>query len=108
MSEIPTPYNPKGNKKSDLKRIAHFMNGYLGSELLMDISFPENLQGDYRDFSVSVKKEWHEFTFQQIFKESAYQIVGFLKRQLRPIELNLIKRRIAVYLTDLGVEYEKD
>ena len=110
MSEIPAPYghNSKGHKKSDLERIAHFMNGYLGRELLMDISYSEILQGDYRDLSDELKKEWFAFTAHELFKESTFQIVGILARQLKPVESNLIKRRIADYLISIGIEFEED
>jgi hypothetical protein len=38
------------NKKpSDVERVAHFMNGFIGFEMLEDIPCPDHLQCDYED-----------------------------------------------------------
>ena len=102
MSEIPHP-----NKPSDLERIAHFLNGYLGPELLKDIDYPKHLEKDYGDMTLEEQYELFEFTFNDLFRDSAMFIVDHMHRALSIVELNLIKRRILNYLKDKGMKYKK-
>lgn len=102
MSEIPAPYGPK-RKKPDLVRIADFMTGFLGVEMLQDIPCPENLQMNYDDMDDEQKKKWYEYTLNAVFKEAALQAAGLLGRQLKVVELNLIKRRIADFFIRNGM-----
>ena len=106
MSEIPAPYGPH-HKKSDPERIAQFMTGFLGVEMLYDIPCPEKFTCDYEDMTPDEQNEWFEYTFLEVFKDAAYQAVGLLGRELKVVELNLIRRRILNYLNDNGFEYGK-
>ena len=106
MSEIPFPYNPKGQKKSDIVRIAHFMNGFLGVEMLYDIPCPDKfLKRKYDDLDEDEQKEWFEYTFAATFRDATFHVVGFLRRELKAVEINLIKRRIMNYFKQSGIEY---
>ncbi len=107
MSEIPAPYNPKGKKKSDIERIAHFMNGFLGPELLMDYPWPKRLHKPYQDFTLAEQTEWFEIAFNMIFRDAKMEVGGLLGRELKVVEINLIKRRILDYFQELRIEYEK-
>ena len=75
--------------------------------MLFDIPCPENLSMDYVDMTPEQKKEWFEYTYFQVFKDAAYQVVEMLGRELTVIELNLIRRRILNYLKENGFEYER-
>ena len=103
MSEVPVPY---GNSKSDLERLAHFLNGFLGPELLENIPIPKHLVGDYHDFDDGRKKEWFEWAFHEVFGEAGREAAGFLNRKLGVVELNLIKRRVLNYFEQKGIKYE--
>jgi len=107
MSEIPAPYGPH-HKKSDLERIAHFMNGFLGIEMFYDIPCPKKFEDlEYEDMDEDEQKEWYEYTFHAVFKDAAFQVVGLLGRELKAVEINLIKRRIVDFLKKAGIEYDK-
>jgi hypothetical protein len=108
MAEIPTPYGPK-KKKSDIERVAHFMNGFLGIEMLEDIPYPKHLRIClYDELTNEEKKEWYEYTFGAVLKDATFQVAGFLGRALRAVEINLIKRRIADPFKKAGIEYDKE
>jgi len=106
VSETPVPYGPK-RKSSDIERVALFMTGYLGVEMLYDIPCPEKFTADFEDMTPDQQMEWFEYTFLEIFKDAANQVVGLLGRELKVVELNLIRRRIINYLNASGFEYEK-
>ena len=107
MSEIPAPYNPKGKKKSDIERIAHFMNGFLGPELLMDYPWPKRLHKPYQDLTPAEQTEWFELAFNMVFRDARLEVASLLGRELKEVEINLIKRRILDYFQELRIEYEK-
>lgn len=107
MSEVPVPYGPK-KKQSNMERVAAFMNGFLGKEIFMDISCPAHLQDkDYEDLDEDGKREWYEFTLNEIFRMAAMQVVCVLGRSPSAVELALIKRRIVNFFKQAGIEYEK-
>jgi hypothetical protein len=107
MSEVPVPYGPQ--KKTDIERIAAFMNGFLCPEMLNDIPLPQNLQNrDYDDLDEEEQREWYEITLNAVFRDAGLGAAGLLGRQLKVIELNLIKRRIADYFLKAGIDYKKD
>lgn len=93
-------------KKSDLLRIAQFLNGYLGKELLMGFDTPKHLHKEYDDMTPEERDELFEFSFHVIFRDSANEIADHLKRQLSIVELNLIKRRVLDFLKSLGMNYK--
>ncbi len=96
MSEISAP-----------ERIAHFLNGYLGNDLLDAIVIPINLAKNYKEMTTEEQDELFEFVFHDIFKESAMYIADEMKRELRVVELNLIKRRVMDFLKQSGMKYKK-
>lgn len=107
MSEIPGPYGPK-KKQSNLERVAAFMNGFLGVEMLDDIQYPDTLRVcDYDDLDEDEQKEWYEYTLNAVFRDATFQAIGALRRELSTVELNLIKRRIVNYFKQSGIEFEK-
>jgi hypothetical protein len=93
-------------KKHDLLRIAEFLNGYLGKELLMGFDTPKHLHKDYDDMTNEERDELFEFAFNRIFTDSAMEVSDHLKRQLSVIELNLIRRRVLDFLKSLGMNYK--
>lgn len=105
MSEIPTPYSPK-RKQPDMVRIAKFLNGFLHRDLLLDIDFPKKFQKDYAELSAGDKNEFFEVVFHDLFGDAAMQAAGFVGRELKVVELNLIKRRIVNFLKQSGFEYK--
>src|ERR1700690_2066341 len=105
MSEIPFPYNPKGQKKSDIERIAHFMNGFLAVEMLYDIPCPDKfLKRRYDDLDEDEQKEWFEYTFASVFRDAALGAAGHMGRELKLVEINLIKRRISDFFKRADIE----
>lgn len=66
MSEIPAPYNADSSK-TGIERIAHFLNGFLGKELLCDIDIPKHLHKKYENMTTEEMDELFEFAFQEIF-----------------------------------------
>ena len=82
MSEIPAPYNADSNK-TDIELIAHFMNGFLGKELLADIDIPKHLHKKYENMTPDEMDELFEFAFQEIFKEAGIYIADHLNARLR-------------------------
>jgi hypothetical protein len=93
-------------KKHDLLRIAEFLNGYLGQELLMGFDTPKHLHKDYDDMTTEERDELFEFAFNRIFTDSAIEVSDHLKRQLSVVELNLIRRRVLDFLKSLGMNYK--
>jgi hypothetical protein len=94
------------NNLSPVERLARFLDGFLAVELLESIPCPKHLQKDYDDFDEDEKKEWYEFTFHEVFRETGREATatGFLGRQLSLVELNLIKRRIVNFFDAAGIE----
>jgi hypothetical protein len=107
MSETPGSYNPHSNKNPAALRVANFMNGFLGPELLMDYPWPKRLHKPYQDLTPAEQTEWFELAFNMVFRDAKLEIVGLLGRELKVVELNLIKRRILDYFQELRIEYEK-
>jgi hypothetical protein len=107
MSENPAPYGRPDHIKP-VERLARFLDGFLAIELLETIPCPTHLQMDYDDLDETGKKEWYEFTFHEVFRESGREAAGFLGRQLSLVELNLIKRRIINFLAKAGIEQTKE
>jgi hypothetical protein len=108
MSEIPAPYNPKGRKLSPLEHLAAFMTGYLTVEVMVDLPTPENLQCDYDDLDDDGKREWYEYTLNELFRMAARDSFSVLGRGPNLVELGLIKRRIVNFFKQAGIEYEKE
>jgi hypothetical protein len=94
------------NKKPDLLKIAEFMNGYLGKELLMGFDTPKHLHKEYDDMTSEERDELFEFAFSRIFTDSAMEVSDHIKRKLSLVELNLIRRRVLVFLKSLGMNYK--
>jgi hypothetical protein len=90
--------DPKPKKVSDLEKISVLMNQFLILEMLEDIPCPEHLQKSYDDLDKTEKKEWFEYTSQEVFKEAVFLTTGCLGRNLEIVEFNLIKRRIINFL----------
>src|SRR5579883_3318021 len=107
MSETPAPYNPKGKKLSDMERVAKFMNGDLSLETLEELPCPENIDKDYDDMNAKEKREWVEYTFNELFRMASLEVFSVLGRGANALELNLMKRRIVNYFKNIGIEYEK-
>ena|SRR5665213_1304478 len=93
-------------KPSDIERIAHFMNGFIGFEMLEDIPCPDHLQTAYEDLDAEGKKQWYEYTLNEVFRIAAMEAVCVLGREPNVVELGLIKRRIMNYFTESGIELE--
>jgi hypothetical protein len=106
MSETPAPYNSP-DPPPETERIARFLDGYLGQEILLDHTYPTHLQGDYEDFDDEKKKEWFEFTFHTLFRDTTQALVDFLHRDFTLAELGLVKRRVVNFLKQSGFEYDK-
>jgi len=100
MSKIPSPHGP--NNKSIHQRISVFLNSYLGKETLMDIPYPNSLEGPYEELSEEAQEKFVSFTFHFVFGEAAQSISGFLGRALKVSELGLIKRRVVLFLKESG------
>ncbi len=107
MSEIPAPYGNKEKKKSDIERIAAFMTRFLEVGILGTFPYPEDLQKIYQDLDNPGKNEWYEHTFSAVFRDACQSVIGLLGRVLKPVEINLIKRRIVNYFKQAGIEYNK-
>lgn len=105
MSAAPAPHNPKDGRISDIERVARFMNGYLSVETLEEIPCLENLQCDFDDLDRDGKREWVEYTFNELFRMACLEVYGVLGRGPKLLELNLIKRRIVDYFKNIGIEY---
>ncbi len=108
MSDIPMQYNPKGNPKRDLVRLAAFLNGFLTIETLEDLPCPENLKCDYEDLNKDGKREWYEYTLNALFLMAARESFCVLGREPKIVELGLIKRRIVNFFKKAGIELEQD
>lgn len=108
MSEIPAPYGPH-HKKSDLERIAHFMNGFLGVEMLYDIPCLKKFENKkYDDLDKDEQNEWFEYTFAAVFRDASQGTAGHLGRPLKVVELNLIKRRLINFFFKTNIEFHGD
>jgi hypothetical protein len=108
MPETPSSYNPK-RRTSDIERIAKFMNGFLAVEMLYDIPCPKKFENkDYDDMGDDEQNEWYEYTFEAVFRDAAFQVVGLLARELKLVELNLIKRRIDDHFKKAGIKYHRE
>ena len=104
MSEFPAPYGPK-RKLTNNERVAAFMNGFLGVEMLDDIQYPDSLRVCvYDDLDEEEQNEWYEYTLNAVFKDAAFQAIGAFGRELSTVELNLIKRRIVNFFIQTGIE----
>jgi hypothetical protein len=99
-------FSTNRNEKN-IEPLAEFMNGYLSAETLIDVRYPENLIGDYKDFSDQKKKDWFEFTYHQLLRDVAIAFADYSGRSLSKIEVGLIKRRLMNYLKQLGYDYKE-
>ena len=105
MSKERPSNNQNSSPKSDIERIARFMDGFIGFEMLDDIPCPDDLQCDYDDLDENGKKRWYEYTFSAVLRDATMQAVGMLGRSLRKVEITLIQRRIENYFMESGIEY---
>ena len=108
MSEIPAPYNPSPKKKSDLENIAAFLNYFLVVETLEEMPIPEHLNRDYDDLDERGKKAWRDHTFKAVFEKAHQGCIEMLRRHLKEVERNLIKRRIIDFFKQAGIEYDNE
>ena len=84
------------------------MNGYLGFEMLYDIPCPEKFyKREYDDLNQDEKREWYEYTLNELFHRAARDSFSVLGREPNVVELGLIKRRIVNYFKQAGIEYDK-
>ena len=96
----------KHPQDKDIVRIANFMNGFLGFEMLEDIPCPDHLQCEYEDLDVEGKNQWYEYTLNEVFRIAAMEAICVLGREPNVVELGLIKRRIENYFKESGIELE--
>jgi hypothetical protein len=107
MSEERAPYGPQ-QKKSPPEKIAWFINDFLGQETLLDIPYPECLQGDPGDFNQEEREYFLSFTYFSIFQDSVDAVSGILARDLFQWELGLISRKLIIFLKKNGYELNGD
>lgn len=95
-------------KTPDILVVSKFMDGFLGKESLMDLPYPEALQGDFHELTAAGKAAWVEFTHFWILREAGNELKGILKREiLNQTEVGLVSRRIKNFLDQCGFTYTR-
>lgn len=93
------------SKASGIERVAKFMDGFIGFEMLEDIPCPNDLQCDYDDLDAEGKQRWYEYTYSEVLRDASMQASGMLGRGLSNPEISLIQRRVSNYFIENGIEY---
>jgi hypothetical protein len=96
----------KHHHDKDIVRIANFMNGFLGFEMLVEIPCPNHLQCNYDDLDTDGKRQSYEYTLNEVFRITAMEVFCVFGRESNVVELGLIKRRIVNYFKESGIELE--
>ena len=96
----------KHHHDKDIVRIANFMNGFLGFEMLEEIPCPDHIQCAYDDLDADGKRQSYEYTLNELFRMATMESVCVLGREPNVVELGLIKRRIVNYFKESGIELE--
>jgi len=97
MTEDRVPYNTESDK-ANYQEIALVLNQHLQPELFLDVQYPEELIGDYKDFSPELKAEWYHYTYNALFGLTGIHIAGSLGRQLNKKELLFISGRLEAFI----------
>ena len=83
-------------------KISLFLNGFLTPDALLDIDYPDSLEGDYQDFDPEKREQWYSFTFQRLFGECGTYAADYMGRQLSKAECLFVADKAEAYMRGKG------
>jgi len=101
MTEERVPYNA-GGSKANYGEVGLVLDTFLRPELLSDIVYPTELEGDYQDFDEALRREWYHYTYHALLAKVGMYVSDALNRQLISKEVKFISGRIEAFLKTEG------
>jgi hypothetical protein len=97
-------YNQPAIPPSHLTVIAHFLDRFLGPEIFEDPEYPIPPWTHLENIPREMRKEWYRYCSLHMFLEAEKVLVKSFDRPLRPVETNLVKRRVENFLRENGID----